>query len=99
MMKVYITFSGAPYAETTRQIVERGREFGADDVQVYDDRWLLEQDFYRMNQWLWDHPHKRGFGWYAWKPFIIWDALSKLNAGDVVLYTCLLYTSPSPRDS
>jgi len=87
MRKVYVTFSGAPYAETTRLIVERGREFGADDVQVYDDRWLLEQDFYRLNRWLWDHPHKRGFGWYAWKPFIIWDALSKLNTGDVVLYT------------
>lgn len=87
MRKVYVTFSGAPYAETTRLIVERGRELGADDVQVYDDRWLLRQEFYRLNRWLWDHPHKRGFGWYAWKPFIIWDALSKLTDGDVVLYT------------
>lgn len=86
-MNLYLTFSGEPYAETTRLIVERGPLLGADDVWVYDDRWLLRQPFYRQNRWLWDHPHKRGFGWYAWKPFIIWDALAKLDEGDVVLYT------------
>ncbi len=56
-------------------------------MRVYDDRWLTEQPFYQHNRWLWDHPHKRGFGWYAWKPFIIWHALSTLNDGDMVLYT------------
>lgn len=85
-MNVYITFSGAPYAETTRQIVEHAPTLGADDVRVYDDAWLIRQDFYRQNAWLWAHPHKRGFGWYAWKPFIIWHALSTLHRGDMVLY-------------
>ena len=85
-MKVLITFSGAPYEATTRQIVNCGVAYGADDVRVYDDRWLLGQPFYEQNRWLWDHPHKRGFGWYAWKPYIIWHALSTLSDGDVVLY-------------
>lgn len=87
MKKIYITFSGKPYEETTRSIVERGVRLGADEVIVYDDRWLLQQEFYRQNEWLWNHPHKRGFGWYAWKPYIIWDALSNLQQGDVVLFT------------
>jgi hypothetical protein len=86
MRKLLVTFSGAPYDATTRQIVENGPRLGADDVMVYDDRWLLSQDFYRQNRWLWDHPHKRGFGWYAWKPYIIWHALSVAEPGDVVLY-------------
>jgi len=86
MKRVCITFSGASYEETTRRIVECVPAFGADLVRVYDDKWILKQDFYKQNQWLWDHPHKRGFGWYAWKPFIIWHALSTLNDGDVVLY-------------
>jgi hypothetical protein len=47
---------------------------------------LLREDFYHWNAWLWAHPHKRGFGWYAWKPYVILDALSKLNDGDIVLY-------------
>lgn len=87
MKKIYITFSGAPYEDTTRRIVEDSCRLGADEVWVYDDRWLMEQEFYRLNQWLWQHPHKRGFGWYAWKPFIIWHAMSRLDEGDVVLYT------------
>ena len=85
-MNVLITFSGAPYDATTKTIVERGVELGADAVRVYDDRWLTEQPFYEMNRWLWDHPHKRGFGWYAWKPFIILHALGDLKDGDTVLY-------------
>jgi len=86
MTKVLITFSGAPYEATTHAIVDRGVAFGADAVQVYDDRCLLEQPFYQQNRWLWDHPHKRGFGWYVWKPYIIWHALSRLREGDIVLY-------------
>lgn len=86
MRKILITFSGAPYEETTKMIVENGPKFGADEVWVYDDVWLMKQPFYEQNEWLWNHHHKRGFGWYAWKPFIIWDALSKLQDGDIVLF-------------
>ena len=86
MRRVLVTFSGAPYEATTRRIVEDGPRFGADDVVVYDDLWLTTQDFYRQNEWLWRHPHRRGFGWYAWKPFVIWHALQRLDEGDVVLY-------------
>lgn len=86
MKRICITFSGADYDETTRQIVERAPQFGADEVWVYDDVWLMEQPFYTQNIWLWEHHHKRGFGWYAWKPFIIWHALSRLDEGDIVLY-------------
>ncbi len=86
MTKVLVTFSGAPYADTTRRIVQLAPRYGVDVVRVYDDSWLMKQAFYRQNQWLWQHPHKRGFGWYAWKPFVIFDALSKLADGDVVLY-------------
>jgi hypothetical protein len=85
--KIYITFSGQAYDITTQKIVEDGVKYGADEVWVYDDKWMLEQDFYKQNRWLWEHPHKRGFGWYAWKPYIIWDALSKLEDGDIVLFT------------
>lgn len=87
MRKIYITFGGRPYDPSTKRIVEDGVKFGADEVWVYDDAWLITQPFYQQNKWLWDHPHKRGFGWYAWKPFIIYHALQRLNDGDIVLYT------------
>ncbi len=86
MKKVLITFSGAQYDGTTKDLVELGPKFGADEVWVYDDVWLTEHPFYKMNRWLWDHPHKRGFGWYAWKPVVILDALHRLKDGDVVMF-------------
>ncbi len=87
MKKIYITFSGAVYDEITKKIVEDAPRLGADEVWVYDDVWLTHHDFYKHNKWLWEHPHKRGFGWYAWKPLIILDALSRVNDGDIVMFT------------
>jgi|ERR1035437_1703798 hypothetical protein len=87
MRKIYITFGGSVYDSITKKIVNNAPRLGADEVWVYDDLWLTKQDFYKHNKWLWDHPHKRGFGWYAWKPFIIIDALSRLEDGDIVLFT------------
>jgi hypothetical protein len=94
MKKLYITFSGAAYDETTSRIVSDAPRFGADRVLVYDDAWLMDQEFYRLNKWLWTYPNTddpkrkpRGFGWFCWKPFIILDALSRCMPGDIVLYT------------
>jgi hypothetical protein len=86
-----ITFSGRPYEWQTEQIVHRAPGYGAGKVHVYDDVWLRETGFFRQNQWLWEHHgdrqnHKRGFGWFAWKPFVILDALERAEDGDVVLF-------------
>lgn len=86
MKKVYITFSGEPWNETTKSIIQNAPLFGAEHIVVYDDKWMLDKQFYEENAWLWNNPHKRGFGWYAWKPYIIQHALSALDEGDIVLY-------------
>ncbi len=94
MKKFYITFSGAAYDETTSRIVEFAPRFGADEVLVYDDRWLMGTEFYQLNKWLWTYPATddpkrapRGFGWFCWKPFIILDCLNRMQDGDIVLFT------------
>lgn len=87
MKKILITFGGAIYDDTCKLVVENGLKFGADEVRVYDDLWLTQQDFYKQNKWLWDHPHKRGFGWYCWKPYIIWHALQNAQDGDIIMFT------------
>jgi hypothetical protein len=61
--------------------------FGVDDTWVYDDVWLSRQPFYEENSWLWNTEIKRGFGWYAWKPFLVLDAFKRLKDGDIVLFT------------
>lgn len=90
MRKVYITFSGDKYHETTKKIVEEAPKMGATDVWVYDDWWLTHHrpDFVRINQRNWKHHDGlRGFGWFCWKPLVIIDALRRVSDGDVVLYT------------
>jgi hypothetical protein len=88
MKRVYITFGGAVYDRTVQKIVEDAPRLGADQVLVYDDKWLTEQEFYALNRWLWEPlPFRRGFGWWCWKSYIIMDALNRCEVGDIVLYT------------
>ena len=78
MRRIYCTFSGAQYDETTERIVEDAPKFGVDEVRVYDDRWLMNTEFYKLNRWIFDLKSRgehRGFGWYAWKPFVILQAM------------------------
>lgn len=89
MKRVYVTFGGARYDVITKEVVHFHP--GADEVFVYDDLWLEQHEFRKLNAWLWDHPGdpkggKRGFGWYAWKALVVLHALSKVDDGDVVLY-------------
>lgn len=94
-MNWLITFGGANYEATTQLIVDRAPTLGADRVLVYDDKWLTEQPFYRLNKWIFEHQGdigfgqtgNRGLGWYCWKPFIIQHTIDHFCAtGDVVMY-------------
>jgi hypothetical protein len=88
--RILITFGGSAYDSITEQVVRDAPQLGADAVCVYDDVWLDAHPFRKINAWLWE-PTKhaapgRGYGWYAWKPLIILDALEKLALGDNVAY-------------
>ena len=96
MKRIYITFSGSAYDPTTARIVADAPRFGVDEVRVYDDHWLVEQEFYAENIWLWStprdrvpphHGYPRGFGWFCWKPYVIMHALEHSDPGDIILYT------------
>jgi hypothetical protein len=90
-MKRLITFGGAAYDSITEHVVRDAPGFGVEGIWVYDDAWLRNHPFFLQNRWLYDHcsplaaPH-RGLLWYAWKPFIILDALDHCADGDIVLY-------------
>jgi len=93
MKNILITFGGKAYDETTQCIVERAPKLGADEVWVYDDRWLLSSQFYERNKWLFSATSlyngqevKHGFGWCSWKPYIILDAMARLAEFDSVMY-------------
>ena len=87
MKRVYITFGGAAYDATTAKIVQDGPRLGADEVRVYDDRWLISHPFYQLNRWIFDREPKFGMGWCCWKPLIILEEMKRIDMGDLVLYT------------
>lgn len=87
MKRVYCTFGGASYDSVIGQTVRDAPRLGADEVWVYDDLWLCGTEFRQVNRWLWDHHATRGVGWFAWKPFVMMDALSRVQDGDAVLFT------------
>ena len=81
MSRIYCTFSGRQYDETTQRIVEDAPKFGVDEVRIYDDRWLLGTEFYKVNRWIFDLKSRnehRGFGWYSFKPFVILNEMHRL---------------------
>ena len=88
----YCTFGGAAYDATLQRIsADAKRLGGVADVWIYDEPWLMQQPFYRENQWAWQHPghngSKFGFGWYIWKSHVVRHAMERLEPGDVLLYT------------
>jgi hypothetical protein len=104
MRKIYATFSGDKYHDTTREIVRRAPLFGVDEVWVYDDHWLRTKraEYCAQNKWLFEHrchtgpprepsfhdePGPRGVNWFAFKPFVVLDALERAVPGDLVLFT------------
>ena len=95
MKRILVTFGGKCYDATIGKTAEAATKLGADEFWCYDDKWLLEHDFYRLNKWLWNYPEglhpaspraPRGMGWFCWKPFVIMQALEHCQPGDVVCY-------------
>jgi len=78
------------YADARYTAVQDRLNLGAavsrqfDTIRGYRREWLETTDFYRDNKALLDMP--RGAGYWAWKPFIILDALEKQDDGDLVVY-------------
>ena len=89
MTRHLITFSGSDYDATTKRIVESAPWCGADEIYIFDDVWMFEQDFTKLhgNRWLWEHPHPRCVGFCAWKPFLLTYMFDRMKPGDSVVYT------------
>lgn len=56
---------------------------GADEFWLYRSK-DLDSDWLEMNKHIMEH--KDGMGCWAWKSFIIWKALLKMNEGDILFW-------------
>lgn len=59
---------------------------GVNTGWVWNEYSLKQTDFYVQNKLILDQP--RGFGFWAWKPFIILDIMNtRCNEGDILIYS------------
>jgi hypothetical protein len=66
-------------------------------ILSYGREWLEQSNLYQENKQLLDE--SIGAGWWAWKPYIILDALNKADDGDFVIYCdCGDMFSPGIKD-
>ena len=87
MSRCIVSFGGRPYDPTTEVMIKNADAIGINDVRVYDDIWWEQQlDFRSVNQWLVDHPHKRGALWYNFKSYCMKHAFKSMNDGDIALW-------------
>lgn len=81
--RIFVSFADAKYEPSLRRIAAQ-----AEAMNVYDDicprrERDLPDSFVRRHRGLL-RPGVRGFGYYVWKPQIVYDALEQCRNGDIV---------------
>jgi len=86
MKKIHISYGNEPYYKSLDLLEKTSLEIGKSDCFFrYTREWLELTDFYKKNKYILDQ--KRGNGFWCFKTHIILNAFSKLEYGDIVLYS------------
>jgi hypothetical protein len=81
----FVTFATPAFRGRQLLLHYSARRFGAvDESHVWTQARLSEDGFTARHPELF--PDSTGFGWYAWKPYIIWQTLLHAAEGDLVIY-------------
>lgn len=85
-MILTISYASGPYYEYLRsRLLACCQKFGLTNHYAYDQNWLHATQFYKLHKDILDE--RRGAGFWAWKPFIIRDALTTIvHPNDIVVY-------------
>jgi len=86
MCKVHFVTFATPGFRVRQWLLNRSaRWFGGVDVlDVWTKARLAEDGFLARHPELF--VNSKGFGWYAWKPYVILQALQQADEGDLVIY-------------
>jgi hypothetical protein len=84
MKKHFISFGNISYKNSLKRIIDEASSINFFDViEPYNEfsinSFIIEHnDFFLKN--------KRGYGYWIWKPYIIYEHLKKMSDGDILLY-------------
>lgn len=86
MKKYFLSFADTSLRNSLNRIGQQARNMGCfDEIFIYSEKNLDQEFTLKYSKVL--VKGSRGFGYWVWKPQIILQALSKLNEGDLLLYT------------
>lgn len=83
-MILAINYADINYRKPQRYNSKSAKKYGADEIIEYSyeslPEWFKDENKQRFQ-------YKRGNGYWVWKPFILLDALNRVDVGDYVFYT------------
>jgi hypothetical protein len=83
-LTLFYTHKNEDYKVNIKKHLENYKKIGIKDVFLYMEDCLpkefelLYKDFFKKNY--------RGYGYWAWKPLVIYDSMKKINENDMILY-------------
>lgn len=84
-MKIHlIDYATSKFFGSREMLHISARQYGIDSIMSYGLNKIKNTPFYNKNKALLSK--SKGAGYWVWKPYIILDAISKLDEGDVLMY-------------
>lgn len=79
-----ITFSDARMTTSRQVLCDSALYYGIESIKGYgpDD---LPEWLYKAHPYMLD-PNSKGFGWYAWKPWLVFNEIMRMKDGDLLIY-------------
>jgi hypothetical protein len=79
----FVTYGDIRYQQAKQRLVSEAHQFGFDHVCAYGRVDLPKSFVNKTSPWI---NHKKGGGYWIWKPYILKNAFEKLNDGDILIY-------------
>lgn len=83
MKSVFVSFADSRYKQALERIKKETEEFGFDERYFFTEK-DLPKDFFKGFS---PKIYRRGYGYWSWKPYIVKEMLSKLDDGDILVYS------------
>jgi hypothetical protein len=91
-MKIHLvsfatTYKDIGYPDTElrqNRLINSAKKYGIHSFHTWNRQKLFKTNFYKQHKNILDH--KIGAGYWLWKPYIILDALEKINDSDFLIY-------------
>lgn len=85
-MKLVLTnLSNQLFNDSRIRLNESAQKYGIEEINSYCFDDLKKTSFFKRNREILEQP--KGIGYWLWKPYIIFEAMKKLEENDVVIYS------------